>query len=189
MPNIFVISDTHFGHSNILKFKQPNGEPVRPFTTVEEMDEYMIERWNLVVRPQDKVYHLGDVAMRQSAIKTVARCNGKKRLVRGNHDVFKTRLYMEFFEEIYAIRVLDSIAFTHIPLHPESVSQRWRGNVHGHVHNSVPVLHYGPRYLNVSVEVINYTPVSLEDVKLMLLRQQINAEIAANISPHQQPLS
>ena len=64
-----------------------------------------------------------------------------------------------------------SMILSHIPLHPESLG-RFRGNVHGHVHNNVEPLHFGPRYYNVSVEAIDYTPVSLEDVKKRLLKQQ-----------------
>ena len=166
MANIFIISDTHFGHANILNFKRDDGAPVRAFSCVEEMDQHMIDRWNSVVRPQDHVYHLGDVAMKKTSIETVGKCNGHKRLVRGNHDIFRTKDYLPFFEEIYGIRVLDGLIFTHIPIHPESLG-RFKANVHGHVH-ALPHKHYGPRYYNVSVEVIDYTPVSLEDLKKRL---------------------
>ena len=59
--DIWVISDTHFNHSNILTFSDKVGNPVRAFSSVEEMNEIMIDRWNSVVKPGDKVYHLGDV--------------------------------------------------------------------------------------------------------------------------------
>ena len=163
MPNIFVVSDTHFGHENILTFQNQDGSPVRPFSSGEEMDQTMIDRWNSVVRPQDHVYHLGDVAMKRVHLDTVGKCNGHKRLVRGNHDIFRTKDYLKFFDEIYATRVLDGMIFTHIPTHPESMG-RFGVNVHGHVHGQ-PQGHYGPRYYNVSVEVMNYTPISLEDLK------------------------
>lgn len=166
MPNIFVISDTHFGHANILNFMKDDGTPLRRFESVEEMDEHMVACWNSVVRPQDHVYHLGDVAMKQDCIDTVKRCNGHKRLVRGNHDIFRTKKYLPFFDEIYGIRVLDGMIFTHIPIHPENLS-RFKANIHGHVH-AQPQGHYGPRYYNVSVEVMDYTPISLEDLKLRL---------------------
>lgn len=162
MANIFFISDTHFGHANILNFLRPDGSKLRNFESVEAMDEFMIDRWNSVVRPQDKVYHLGDVAMRKDDIKTIARCNGHKRLVRGNHDDHDLKLYLPYFEEAYASRVLDKFIFTHIPIHPESISKKLRANVHGHTHaNRVQ----DQRYINVSVECIGYTPISLEDLK------------------------
>ena len=166
MANIFVISDTHFGHANILNFKREDGSPLRSFSCVEEMDQHMIDRWNSVVRPQDHVYHLGDVAMKQQSVATVGRCNGHKRLVRGNHDILRTKTYLQFFEEIYGIRVLDGMIFTHIPIHPESMG-RFGVNIHGHVHGQ-PQGQYGPKYYNVSVEVMGYTPVSLEDLKKLV---------------------
>jgi len=164
MANLFVISDTHFGHANILNFKQEDGSPVRSFSCVEEMDQHMVDRWNSVVRPQDHVYHLGDVAMRKQDIATVDRCNGHLRLVRGNHDIFPTKEYLKFFDEIYGVRVLDGMILSHIPIHPESLG-RFKVNIHGHIHGSPA---YGPRYFNVSVEAIDYTPVSLEDLKKRL---------------------
>jgi len=60
---IFLISDTHFGHGNILTFKDKSGQPIRPYKTLEEMDEALIDNWNKVVKPTDKIYHLGDVAI------------------------------------------------------------------------------------------------------------------------------
>ena len=165
MANLFVVSDNHFGHAGILSFKREDGTPLRPFDSVQEMDEHMVERWNSVVRPQDHVYNLGDVAMRKEHIATVARCNGHKRLVRGNHDIFPTKEYLKYFDEIYGIRVLDGMIFTHIPIHPESLG-RFKANVHGHIHATPS---FGPKYINVSVEALDdYTPVSLEDLKKKL---------------------
>lgn len=170
MANIWVVSDTHFGHANILNFKRSDGSPLRPFESVEEMDEQLVSNWNAVVRPQDHVYHLGDVAMKRSDIATVSRCNGHKRLVRGNHDVYKTKDYLPFFDEIYGIRVLDNMIFTHIPIHPACLG-RFRANVHGHIHaNPSPE----GAYYNVSVEAINYTPVSLEELKARLPEREIS---------------
>lgn len=153
---IFLISDTHFSHDNIRKYCG------RPFTSVTQMDEFMVEAWNQTVRPQDHVYHLGDVAMRQQHLEIVKRLNGHKRLVRGNHDIFKTKLYLAAgFAEIHGVRVLDNLAMTHIPIHPESLG-RYFGNVHGHIHEKDSPA--GP-YLNVSVEKIGYRPISLEEAK------------------------
>jgi calcineurin-like phosphoesterase family protein len=172
MANIFLISDTHFGHENTFaKFKQADGTPMRPFQSVQEMDDYMVDKWNSVVKLQDKVYHLGDVAMAKSSISVIGRCNGHKRLVRGNHDDYAMKIYALYFEEIYGSRLLDRLLLTHIPVHPESIGKAI-ANVHGHVHNNVSALHFGPRYFNVSVEVIDYTPVSLEDLKLRIAKQQ-----------------
>ena len=101
----------------------------------------------------------------------MGRCHGHLRLVRGNHDDHAIKHYLEFFDEVHAVRVLDGMLLSHIPIHPESLG-KFLGNVHGHVHNNVPALHFGPRYYNVSVEVIDYTPVPLEVVKQRLKEQQ-----------------
>ena len=162
MANIFIISDTHFGHANILNFRYDDGSPVRSFSCVEEMDQHMIDKWNSVVRPQDHVYHLGDVSMRREYLVKVSACNGHKRLVRGNHDIFKTKDYLKYFDEIYGIRVLDNMIFTHIPIHPESLG-RFKANVHGHIHG--PSEYLGEKYFNATVEILSYTPISLEDIK------------------------
>lgn len=176
MANIFVLSDTHFNHHSILTFKRDDGSPLRDFSCIEEHDEYIIDKWNSVVRPQDKVYHLGDVVMNPKKLWMIGRCNGHKRLVLGNHDSAKTKEYLQYFEELYSIRVLDKIAFTHIPIHPECLG-RFKANVHGHIHyNQSPSGKYQngkdviyQQYMNVSMEALNdYTPVSLEDVKKKL---------------------
>lgn len=177
MPNLWFISDTHFNHTNILNFTRPNGEQMRPFASVQEMNEVMIENWNRVVRPSDHIYHLGDVSMMRPKYEVVSnilkRLNGHKRLVRGNHDIYKTKEYIEAgFEEIYGVRVIDNMIFTHIPIHPYSLGG-FSANVHGHIHNNVeqmdPVMKIDKQqkvrwvpYINLSVEVINYTPVDLE---------------------------
>jgi calcineurin-like phosphoesterase family protein len=173
MSNIFLVSDTHFGHANILKFIREDGSRVRTFDSVEQMDECMIERWNSVVRPQDKVYHLGDVAMSRTDIWKVGQCNGHKRLVRGNHDDHDMKWYTPYFENIYGSRKLAGLMLTHIPIHPDSIGKSL-ANVHGHVHNNLSALKLGPQYYNVSVEVIDYTPVPIEEVlKNVKLRQEI----------------
>lgn len=165
MPNLWLISDTHFGHANILTFKGQNGLPIRGgFHNVHEMDEYMIERWNATVKPCDKIYHLGDLTMHRdlSSIASIMfRLNGHKRLVRGNHDVAPTKQYLQWFDEIYASRVLDRMILTHIPIHPESLG-RFKANIHGHIHERKS---FGPQYVNVSVEAIDYTPVALETIR------------------------
>lgn len=160
----FFISDTHFGHEKCWSaFKQPDGvTPLRPFCSTEDMDETMVKNWNDVVRPCDKVYHLGDAVIARRNLEIFARLNGKKRLIRGNHDIFSTKDYMKYFDEIYGVRVLDGMILSHIPLSEGSITARYRTNVHGHLHaNDIP----NPMYFNVSVEQINFTPIELPDLK------------------------
>lgn len=171
MANIFISSDLHINHRNILTFLNPDGSRMRPFDSVEQMDEFMLEEHNSVVKPNDKWYNLGDVAIKRKDIAKIASYHGKKRLIRGNHDIYKTREYLEVFEEVYAYRVLDDLLLSHIPVHPESVKPRWT-NVHGHTHSNVPQGHFGPQYYNVCVEMINYRPVALEDLRVLIRKQR-----------------
>lgn len=159
MANIFVVSDTHFGHANIIDYCG------RPFASVEEMDEAMVERWNATVKPSDHVYHLGDVAMRKPNLDIVKRLNGHKRLVFGNHDIFEAKHYLAAgFEKVMGMRVLNGAILTHVPIHPGSLG-RFIGNIHGHVHASMALAH---PYANVCVEVTGYRPVPLELVVIGL---------------------
>jgi calcineurin-like phosphoesterase family protein len=177
----FVISDTHFGHTNSWeKFKKADGSPLRPFTSNEEMDETMIERWNAKVKENDVVYHLGDVVINKRYLPLLDRLNGSKRLIMGNHDIFGHEEYLKYFKKIAGCRVfVDQFIFSHIPLHPDSVTDRFKVNVHGHLHaNEVtrkvlaetgPGAYYedqpDPRYLCVSVEHTNFEPLSFEEVQ------------------------
>lgn len=183
MTTIYVIGDTHFGHAKLLTATQPDGRPVRPFASVEEMDEHMVDRWNATVKPQDHVYHLGDVTLRRENLPIIGRLKGHKRLVRGNHDIYETKEYLKYFKEIHGVRVLAKMILSHIPIHPVSLKQRWYGNVHGHLHNSLPQFGIGPRYYNVSVEMIDYTPVSLEEVKFRLVEHDAETTV---IDPEEQ---
>jgi calcineurin-like phosphoesterase family protein len=184
----FVISDTHFGHTNSWeKFKKADGSPLRPFTSNEEMDETMIERWNAKVKENDVVYHLGDVVINKRYLPLLDRLNGSKRLIMGNHDIFGHEEYLKYFKKIAGVRVfVDQFIFSHIPLHPDSVTDRFKVNVHGHLHaNEVTwqvekwfsdgqpngyegtetVTEPDPRYLCVSVEHTNFEPLSFEEVQ------------------------
>lgn len=176
MSNIFVISDTHFSHTNSWeKFKRADGSPLRPFTSTEEMDETMVERWNAKVKPGDHVYHLGDCAIAKRGLEFVRRLNGKKRLVRGNHDIFKDELYRDIgFEKIYGVRVfVDRFILSHIPLHPDCVTDRFKVNVTGHLHANFL---NSPSYLCVSVEQTGYAPLSFEEIDDRILRNKESFE-------------
>jgi calcineurin-like phosphoesterase family protein len=160
MPkNIFITSDTHFHHANIIGYCN------RPFSSVEEMDEILVQRWNETVKPGDKVYHLGDVYMKKRDGSILRRLNGTKVLVIGNHDVGKDKFLHECFSRIYAWRFLKEhkLLLTHVPIHESSVSPKVDLNVHGHIHEkpSPP----GP-YRNACVEVNDYRPQPIESFTL-----------------------
>lgn len=161
--NLFIISDTHFSHENMLIFRDESGRRVRPeFSTYPEMDEAMVERWNAVVRPQDHVYHLGDVALGRKHLEIVRRLNGHKRLVFGNHDIYDYTEYANVgFKKLMGMRVIDGFILTHVPVHEGSLG-RFKANIHGHIHASkIP----DSRYFNACVEHHNYTPIAFEDIK------------------------
>ena len=161
----FLISDTHFGHANVLNFTIEDGSKLRPgFDNIYEHDEYLIEQWNRVVSAGDKVYHLGDVGFKNFTALSVIleRLNGTKVLIKGNHDNFKLSQYAQHFKDVRATHQLDKLILSHIPLHEDSLS-RWRGNIHGHLHHRMLD---DIRYLNVSVEcLVDYTPIDFEQVR------------------------
>lgn len=167
MPNTFLVADTHFGHAGVCKFLHPDGvNKLRPWDHPDDMDKDLIEAWNAVVRPHDKVYHLGDVVINRKALKTLAHLNGDKVLVKGNHDIFRLSEYAPYFRDVRACHVLKDFIFTHIPIYSEGLS-RFKTNVHGHLHGN-RVLREGevdPKYLCVSVEQIDFRPISLDEVR------------------------
>ena len=188
--NVFFTSDLHFGHRNILEFCK------RPFNSVEEMDEALIENWNSVVKPNDLVFNLGDFAFapRWRWYKILGRLNGVHTLILGNHDI--TRWpgdnVMELFHRVEQQMILKIgeryVYLNHYPFLCYGGSYRspeqavW--NLHGHVHSSPnPTERRGkdeerlsyrfPYQYDVGVDNNNYTPVSWEQVK-DIINKQIN---------------
>jgi len=140
MHQSFFISDPHFGHSNILNFKDDQGNLVRPgFSCIEEHDTLIIDNINAVVRPQDTLYILGDIAMNRKYICVLDRIITKKRvLIRGNHDIFKLKDYTPYFKDIRAYKIYPKhgIICSHIPIHTYQLQGRWKLNIHGHMHHN-----------------------------------------------------
>lgn len=162
MSEIWVTSDTHFGHENIIKYSN------RPFHDVTDMDETLIHNWNMLVQPGDKVYHLGDVWMGsgERAYHNLRRLNGKKRLILGNHDN-PLSAPLKIFQKIMLFRSFRDLGLmlTHVPVHPSSIIRAGEGaiNVHGHIHtNPSPP---GP-YRCVCVEQTDYMPVNIEKLRV-----------------------
>jgi len=182
----FFTSDTHFGHQRIIELCN------RPFSSVEEMNEAMIERWNAVVRPTDTVYHMGDVAMGRIAesLPLVGRLNGRKKLVPGNHDrIFSgekakqrerfTPEYEKVFQEILPEQVALNLDGRWDGVFPILCHFPYSGDSHGEdryadkrpIDVGTPLIHghvhdswqFNGRMFNVGVDVNNFTPVH-EDV-------------------------
>lgn len=134
MPSVFLVSDTHFGHTGVCRFTRNDGvTKLRPWDSAEEMDEAMVKAWNDRVKPTDKVYHLGDVVINRKALGIMRRLHGDKVLIRGNHDIFKDTDYREHFRELRAYHVMNGLILSHIPVHEASLG-RFGCNIHGHLH-------------------------------------------------------
>lgn len=160
----FFTSDTHFGHTNIIKYCN------RPFTCADEMDEAMIKNWNSVVQPQDTIYHLGDFGFvhADKIAKVLKRLNGKKIFIMGNHDKqMRDPSIRGFFEEmtnykeIY-IRNKQKVVLCHYPFASWNGSFHGSYHLHGHTHNNY---HSPMRVLDVGVDCWNYTPVSYDEIE------------------------
>ena len=180
--NIFFISDTHFGHANMLKFTNYDGTHMRPFNSIEELDELMIQNWNSIVSPKDKIYHLGDVCYKcGNRDQILSRLNGDKVLIKGNHDRDQLRWYMKYFRDIRGTCHIDgNYLLSHFPIHPDSKG-RFVRNLHGHIHAQTVmkkeyyIVDFGNNiaynkvpdrwYKNCCVEVNNYSPIPFEVIK------------------------
>lgn len=180
MNSTWFTSDSHFGHANILEFEKE----ARPFKTLEEMHEVMIERWNSVVRDGDTVYHLGDFCFGRKNMEIALRLRGKKRLVLGNHDSYPSSDYLQYFDKLYGCAFWKMCILSHIPLHRNQLGSRAFLNVHGHLHSKkvkdsnwaddceacLSYYHNNPdikedrHYFNVSVEQNNLTPFHADQI-------------------------
>jgi calcineurin-like phosphoesterase family protein len=179
MPAVFLVSDTHFGHAGVCRFMRNDGvTKLRPWDNPEEMDEEMVKRWNETVRPNDKVYHLGDVVINKKSLNTMHRLNGDKVLIRGNHDIFKLEDYTRHFRDVRGYHVMNGMILSHIPVHEESLG-RFGVNIHGHLHanrvmKTAQTTHefmtqgvrqwIDNRYHCVCVEQTDFRPILFEDV-------------------------
>jgi calcineurin-like phosphoesterase family protein len=187
-----VIADLHLSHAGVTRFLRADGTKLRPWDTPEEMDAALIERWNSVVEEFDRVYILGDVAINKRALPLLDQLNGKKVIVLGNHDIFGAKEYLKYVDDVRGSKVVDGpegprAILTHIPIHERSIG-RFVVNIHGHLHSNVVEREVwkgywsddtvpltlvdgdrfedepDPRYVCVSAEHIDYTPVLLEEV-------------------------
>lgn len=169
----WLISDTHFGHRNIVIFQQ------RP----ESHEVIMLDEWIKAVGEGDDILHLGDVFMGKQGnparwANVISRLPGRKYLIKGNHDKAKDDLYrMAGFTIIPEFKQAN-VVFTHRPItkldHWAITQAEWTTNIHGHIHGNV--LGQNPRdpedqyildnktYINMSVEVRDFKPVRMGNV-------------------------
>lgn len=159
----FFVSDTHFGHDSIRRYTN------RPFESVDEMNEILIQNWNSVVGPHDYVYHLGDFGFGhpKEMLRIFNQLNGVKHLAHGNHDKKEViRLPWAWIKEQYGFKKDDYyIWLNHYPMRSWNRSYHGSGHLHGHVHSLCKP--YGKSF-DVGVDAWNYTPVNFETVKIIL---------------------
>lgn len=161
-----VVSDTHFNHGNVIRYSN------RPYSSIEEMNEALIANWNKAVGPEDVVICLGDFALgkKEDIPRIVARLNGIKVLVLGNHDRSKN-----FYEQCGFSFVCKDMEYTPLsgrnnrPIifshHPRLGMSVDEVNIHGHIHEKeLDETFDHNRYFNASVENINYTPIDLQEI-------------------------
>ena len=155
MARVFMISDLHLGHKNVLKFRHCR------YDSLDEMHQDAITSWNSVVTKRDLVYVLGDIAWGSAALQLYKEMNGNKTLIMGNHDKFKPSELLSIFGSIHGARAYKGHILTHIPIHP-SEFRRWRYNIHGHLHgNKIK----DPRYINVNVDTLkSFFPVPFDQL-------------------------
>ena len=161
MP-VFFTSDHHFGDARRL------GIDRRPFTSAPAMDAAMVERWNAAVGPDDEVWHLGDFtrSSNRAAVEALlASLNGRKHLLAGNNDGDATLAAAGWSSVAhYAEIALDGtrLVLCHYPFRTWNASGRGSVNLHGHSHGRLKPL---PRQYDVGVDVWQFRPVSLDEIR------------------------
>lgn len=165
---IWIASDPHLFHANILKFTKEDGTPVRPgFADVSEMNAHILEKWNAKVKPGDIGYWLGDMTFgdKSQFTRLWPKFNGSKRLVLGNHDDVLFLSTGGFFKKVATERKFGEygIFLSHRPVHESGLELNGQTllNVHGHLHEKASPA--GP-FFNVCPEVIGYDPIEIEEL-------------------------
>jgi calcineurin-like phosphoesterase family protein len=170
--SVYLIGDLHLNHANIIRYC------ARPFlvSDVDEMNNVLVENWNNVVEDTNVVYFLGDLDFKDSIGYWVRNLNGKKIFIEGNHDVVKDRDGRIARHKIHGAIHHDVISYKgyifYFVHNPREVDEEWRRNnpegwlIHGHTHDNdihkYPFINGKNKTINVSAEVINYRPVSLD---------------------------
>jgi calcineurin-like phosphoesterase family protein len=183
MENPLIISDTHFWHSNIIKYEpQARGH----FKNAEEMNEYMIERWNAKVSEEDTIFHLGDFIFGgiHKAEEILQRLNGKKILVKGNHDAHcKKESFVKYWDKIvntWEGKIGNKyVIMSHCPFECWKYQEDGSINLYGHVHSLLNnnlsdneqgvgrefrKVKYVPNRYNVGADVNNLEPCTLDEI-------------------------
>ncbi|ACS90997.1 2'-5' RNA ligase family protein [Thermococcus sibiricus] len=172
---IWLISDTHFDHANIIKYC------ARPFVDIKEMNRVLLKNWNNTVKRNDIVYFLGDISFgkhSRSPRYWLSKLNGKIIYIKGNHE--KTNLGKHY-------EIVNYKGHKFFLVHdPKDVDSFDGWIIHGHKHNNdlinYPFVNKEKRTINVSVETINYKPVSFDQIIKIIYSQKLeNIETIVDI--------
>ena len=164
MAIVRFIADLHLSHTNMALH--------RGFSTVEEHDEHIIEKWNSTVHKRDVTYILGDITMEKSSpYHMIDRLNGIKHVVLGNHDRQQdVKKLLEHVNSVAGMVQYKGVMLTHCPIHPMELDYRFNRNIHGHIHEKQVMKmldgweEIDERYICVSCERVDYTPKTLEEL-------------------------
>jgi calcineurin-like phosphoesterase family protein len=165
---IFFTADTHFGHKNLID------KGLRQFNSVSEMDEFIISNWNKVIEPKDEVYHLGDFCWIPKVPTWeyyLSQLNGKITLIKGNHDLRRSKIQHLFVEVEYLKQVEwnhQKITLCHYAMRTWDRSHFNSWQLFGHSHGSLEPI---GKQIDVGIDANGFYPISIEQVaEKMLLR-------------------
>lgn len=156
---IYLTSDTHWGHKKILEYCS------RPFSSIGEMDEKLIENWNKVVSSKDTVYHLGDFGFGkyEMLLSIFKRLKGQIIICKGNHDTEAIKLPWVSKHDLYELKANGNVyQLCHYPLRSWNKSVHGSRMCHGHCHGTLSPLGYS---CDVGVDCWDFAPVSLEQLE------------------------
>ena len=151
---IYLISDLHLDHKNIIRYCN------RPFNSLEEMNNTIVNNWNKTVTENDTIFLIGDLAFGRNREYWLKQLKGNIILIRGNHDRgLKTKPFI--------ILVYRKKRF--LLIHNSYYANDWNGwIIHGHSHNNTPLIDRDNKRINVSCELLNYKPIPVNDLLKVL---------------------
>lgn len=177
---IYFTSDTHFGHNKTFLFEK------RGFKSIQEHDMQLIKNWNEIVKPEDEVYHLGDVFLGdpENGINCINQLNGKIHIIRGNHctdakvERYKDCRNVVSIEWSTMLKIGKKYFYlSHFPSitkTPEDAPNK-QGiiNLHGHTHQTTNFQEDGNFYIyHVGMDSHDLRPVSIDEIKADILAQR-----------------
>jgi len=171
---IYFTADTHFNHKNIIKYCN------RPFETLEEMNNKIIDNWNILIQPRDTVYHLGDFGF-GNLENILNRLQGQKILITGSHDT-KIHQYKKYFSnqtpllEIKANGQTITLCHYAMRVWPKSHYNSW--HLFGHSHSELEP--QGKSY-DVGVDNNDFKPISLEQITKIMNNRPDNFNLVGTL--------